>query len=80
MEPNMDDLVLIARKIGETAGIPNHIERAKQVREVVLKLEAERIAMLSQEQRERMWLAFTDPLGAEFTRVWDENVDKIYED
>lgn len=44
MEPNMDDLVLIARKIGETAGIPNHIERAKQVREVVLKLEAERQA------------------------------------
>ena len=39
MDPSMEDLVLIARKIGETAGIPNHVERARQVRAVVLELE-----------------------------------------
>lgn len=42
MDPSMEDLVLIARKIGETAGIPNHVERARQVRAVVLELEAAR--------------------------------------
>lgn len=25
-------------------------------------------------------LSQMEPLGAEFTRVWDENVDKLYED